>query len=131
MAGQYRCTNPQCRARTSATYTCPSCGSRVAPDDSPASPPSSRPIRTPRSRSKAWLLYTALAAGALLAVFWQPGVGTKFTALLVAGLLGLYARYLYRGGRLVIVPVPGCLVAALALLGSVGGLGWTAWRWLG
>jgi hypothetical protein len=51
--------------------------------------------RRPR-RSKAWGWYTLLAAGALVAAFTQP------VFLLATAAFGVYARYLYRGGAVVV-----------------------------
>lgn len=50
-----------------------------------------------RRRSKAWIYYTILAVLSLIGVFLGQTVG-----LAAAALFGLYARYLYRGGRIVI-----------------------------
>jgi hypothetical protein len=80
-------------------------------------PPPATPLSrtTPRARSKAWAFYAILAALALLGSVSQPGTHT-LGGLLVAGLLGLYARYLYRGGQIVIIPIPGCLLQLLTWL---------------
>jgi hypothetical protein len=48
-------------------------------------------------RSKAWVYYTALSLASMIAVF-----GGKPIGLIGATLFGLYARYLYRGGRIVL-----------------------------
>jgi hypothetical protein len=78
--------------------------------------PAASPSRTtPQARSKAWALYAILAALVLLGSVSQPGTHT-LGGLLVAGLLGLYARYLYRGGRIVIIPIPGCLLQLMTWL---------------
>jgi hypothetical protein len=47
-------------------------------------------------RSKAWLYYAVLAVLALIATFGHP-----LMVFVVLG-LGLYSRYLYRGGAVVI-----------------------------
>jgi len=78
----------------------------------PIAPPSRT---TPQARSKAWAFYAILATLALLGSLWQPGTHT-LGGLLVAGLLGLYARYLYRGGQIVIIPIPGCLLQLVTWL---------------
>jgi hypothetical protein len=79
-------------------------------------PPAATPFRTtPQSRSKAWALYAVLGALVLLGSLSQPGTHT-LGGLLVAGLLGLYARYLYRGGRIVVIPIPGCLLQLVTWL---------------
>lgn len=70
---------------------------------------------TPRARSRAWVFYAVLASLALLGSLSQPGTHT-LGGLLVAGLLGLYARYLYRGGQIVVIPIPGCLVQLVTWL---------------
>ncbi len=49
-------------------------------------------------RSKAWIYYAVITA--LLA--FSSIAGGHFTGLLVAVGTGLYSRYLYRGGRIVI-----------------------------
>jgi hypothetical protein len=51
----------------------------------------------PRRRSKAWIYYTILAVLSLISVFLGHAVGLAGMAM-----FGLYARYLYRGGRVVI-----------------------------
>jgi hypothetical protein len=58
---------------------------------------SSEMVNASRIRSKAWVYYTIIACLSLTAVAAGRPVG-------LAGfvLCGLYARYLYRGGRLVI-----------------------------
>jgi hypothetical protein len=50
-----------------------------------------------RRRSKAWIYYAGFSGLSLLAVFAGKPVG-----LLGCALFGLYARYVYRGGRFVI-----------------------------
>jgi hypothetical protein len=50
----------------------------------------------PRKRSKAWVYYTLLAVGSLIAAFSHP------IGLLGLVLFGLYAWYLYRGGQFVL-----------------------------
>jgi hypothetical protein len=80
------------------------------PSRSGMAPRATSPSRTtPQARSKVWAFYAILAALALLGSVLRPGTHT-LGGLLVAGLLGLYARYLYRGGQLVIIPIPGCLL---------------------
>jgi len=78
-------------------------------------PPGAHLSRTSRARSKAWVLYAVLASLVLFGSVSQPGTHT-LGGLLVAGLLGLYARYLYRGGQIVIIPIPGCLLQLLTWL---------------
>ena len=51
--------------------------------------------RRPR-RSKAWLFYLLLTICAVIAMFSQPAM------FFIAALLGLYTRYLYHGGSVVI-----------------------------
>ncbi len=92
--------------------------------------PAGRGRAGPPRPSKAWLLYAGLAVVCGVLIFTTPGTG-KLGPLLGVALFGLYARYLYRGGRFVLVPLPGCLFAALALVVSASGFGWMAWRWLG
>lgn len=53
--------------------------------------------RKKQRRSKAWVYYGALSAFAL---FLIPSLG--FSMLLGAVLFGLYATYIYRGGRIVV-----------------------------
>jgi hypothetical protein len=36
--------------------------------------------------------------------------------LLATGACAVYARYLFRGGRFVLIPVPGCLVSIIVVL---------------
>jgi hypothetical protein len=50
-----------------------------------------------RQRSKAWIHYSIFALLSLATVFTGHIAGLAGTAL-----FGLYARYLYRGGRVVI-----------------------------
>lgn len=50
-----------------------------------------------RRRSKAWVYYAILA---VLSLFLIPSIG--FTMVLGAMLFGLYATYLFRGGRFVV-----------------------------
>jgi hypothetical protein len=50
-----------------------------------------------RLRSKAWIYYAGFAGLSLLAVFAGKPAG-----LIGFALFGLYARYLFRGGRVVI-----------------------------
>lgn len=52
---------------------------------------------TARRRSKAWVYYTIIACLSLIGTFAGKPVG-----LVGFALCGLYARYLYRGGRVVI-----------------------------
>lgn len=52
---------------------------------------------TGRRRSKAWVYYSLLTLGSLAAVF--AGHASMLVGVV---LFGLYARYLYRGGRFVI-----------------------------
>jgi hypothetical protein len=78
--------------------------------------PATRVSRTTtRARSKAWVFYVILASLVLLGSLSQPGTHT-LGGLLVAGLLGLYARYLYRGGQIVVIPIPGCLLQLVTWL---------------
>jgi hypothetical protein len=134
---RYRCTSVSCRADTDMPGQCPACGHPVArvllkpasvdqaaaaPASSPSVAPPAASARGPRlpgsaqaRRSAAWLLYAALAALAVVGSLWQPGPHS-LGGLLVAGLVGLYARYLYRGGRVVIVPLPGCLLVVLIVV---------------
>ena len=58
-------------------------------------PGDTRPTR--RRRSLAWIYYSILA---VLSLFAIPA--THGGSLIVTALLGLYATYLYRGGRIVI-----------------------------
>ena len=51
----------------------------------------------PRTRSRAWIYYAILATLSLVLAFTHGAV-----MLLGAVGFGLYARYLYRGGRIVI-----------------------------
>ena|SRR5215216_7847367 len=95
--------------RKEATVAQPPSRSGMAPLATP------RSRTTPQARSKAWAFYAILAALALLGSVSQPGTHT-LGGLLVAGLLGLYARYLYRGGQIVIIPIPGCLLQLLTWL---------------
>jgi hypothetical protein len=53
--------------------------------------------RTSQRRSKAWIYYALLA---IFALFVIPSAG--FSMLLVSVLSGLYATYIYRGGRIVV-----------------------------
>jgi hypothetical protein len=78
-------------------------------------PPPAHLSRTSRARSKAWVLYAVLAALVLVGSLSHPGSQT-LAGLLVAGLLGLYARYLYRGGQIVVIPIPGCLLQLVTWL---------------
>lgn len=55
------------------------------------------PVRQLLPRSRAWLYYTLLAIGSFLAVCTGHLIG-----LVGVLLFGLYARYLYQGGRVVI-----------------------------
>lgn len=56
------------------------------------------PIPTvPRRRSKAWVYYSILALLSFIAVCTGQLAGLAGMAL-----FGLYARYLYRGGRIVV-----------------------------
>lgn len=87
---------------------------RVVPSRSAMAPPAHL-SRTSRARSKAWVLYAVLASLVLLGSLSQPGSHT-LGGLLVAGLLGLYARYLYRGGQIVVIPIPGCLLQLVTWL---------------
>jgi hypothetical protein len=50
----------------------------------------------PRVRSRAWIYYSIIAIGGLIAAFSHP------ITLLVAVIAGAYATYLYRGGRWVL-----------------------------
>lgn len=50
-----------------------------------------------KSRSKAWIYYSVLSGLSFIAVFTGQIAGLAGTAL-----FGLYAIYLYRGGRFVI-----------------------------
>jgi hypothetical protein len=87
----------------------------VVPSRSGMAGPPAHLSRTSRARSKAWVFYALLASLALLGSLSQPGSHT-LGGLLVAGLLGLYARYLYRGGQIVVVPIPGCLLQLVTWL---------------
>jgi hypothetical protein len=82
---------------------------------------------TARRRSTAWVLWALIALVAAVGAFAPPGPRT-LPALLVAGLCALYARYLYRGGRVVLFFLPGCLVAVIAGLGATIVLGVVAAR---
>lgn len=55
------------------------------------------PPPTHKPRSKAWVYYSILAALSFIAV-----CAGQFAGLLGMALFGLYARYLYRGGGIVI-----------------------------
>jgi len=83
------------------------------PSRSATAPPAH--LSRTRARSKAWVLYAVLASLVLLGSLSQPGSHT-LGGLLVAGLLGLYARYLYRGGQIVVIPIPGCLLQLVTWL---------------
>ena len=50
----------------------------------------------PRVRSRAWVYYTVIAVGATVFGFSHPAL------LLIAAVAGIYAAYLYRGGRFVL-----------------------------
>jgi hypothetical protein len=50
-----------------------------------------------RQRSKAWIYYSILAGASFITLCTGRPVG-----LLGMALFGLYARYIYRGGRVVI-----------------------------
>jgi hypothetical protein len=88
---------------------------RVVPSRSAMAPPPPAHLSRTRARSKAWVLYAVLASLVLLGSLSQPGSHT-LGGLLVAGLLGLYARYLYRGGQIVVIPIPGCLLQLVTWL---------------
>lgn len=51
---------------------------------------------TPRRRSKAWVYYTVLAVGSFITLCTGQIIGLAGMAL-----FGLYAVYLYRGGKIV------------------------------
>jgi hypothetical protein len=114
-------STPQLGADVDAGRAAPAVGHEEATVAQPPSPsgvaPPATPLSrtTPRGRSKAWAFYAILAALALLGSVSQPGTHT-LGGLLVAGLLGLYARYLYRGGQIVIIPIPGCLLQLVTWL---------------
>jgi hypothetical protein len=71
--------------------------------------------RSTRKRSRAWLFYAALTCFALVASFTIPGE-LSAGGLIATCLCALYARYLFRGGRIVLVPVPGCLASICIVL---------------
>lgn len=76
------------------------------------------PPELKRRRSRAWVLYAILAALGVVGVFVPTEEGNRLGALVGAILCGLYARYIYRGGRFVLVPIPGCItsIGLLAVL---------------
>lgn len=147
---RYACSRPSCGTETTGPGVCATCGApilRLTRESSPAgrwTPPvtpavapahpetTARLPGTRRRRSMAWLFYAVLAPILLFGsviVIGQGQVGTGFLGLLLGGLTALYARYLYRGGSIVFVPLPGCLVvfivvifvAASALMTVAGG----------
>jgi hypothetical protein len=67
----------------------------TAPSDN--APPTPTPRRA-RKRSKAWIYYTVITLLLLAATVAHPSLAAVGATTLV----GLYARYLYRGGRIVI-----------------------------
>jgi hypothetical protein len=128
---RYVCTRPSCRQEAATAGACSKCGAPVAktsdenatagrssppPRSAPQEPrrEASRPLPSTarRGRSLAWVLYAALAVLVLLGSFVEIGNGSAsgLLGILGAGLCALYARYLYRGGSIVFVPLPGCLV---------------------
>jgi hypothetical protein len=82
---------PDARVARSAIAT----DTRIPPAAALVAPsPASRPGRR---RSKAWIYYTVLAGGSLIELCAGHIAGMAGMAL-----FGLYARYLYRGGRIVL-----------------------------
>lgn len=78
-----------------AAPTAISMGTRVPSAEGPVG---FSPVRRGvRRRSKAWVYYTVLAAGSLIEL-----CAGHIAGLAGITLFGLYARYLYRGGRIVL-----------------------------
>jgi len=71
------------------------------------------------SHRAAGFAFAGLAALVGVGSFTQPA-DQLLWGLLIAALLGLYASYLYRGGRILIIPLPGCLILVLVLFVTAG-----------
>ena len=70
------------------------------------------------SRSLAWLFWGVLGGLTLLGsvlLLGKGSVGQAFLGVILAALMLLYARYLYRGGAVAFVVIPGC--STLVLMG--------------
>ena len=133
---RYVCSRPSCQSEAAGPGVCERCGAPVLKMTAPTSqgtwiPPKgpavepTQPKTTTRlpgtrhRRSMAWVLYAFLAPLLLIGSFiviGQGTVGTGLAGLLLAALAGLYARYLFRGGSIVFVPLPGCLVLLVMML---------------
>ncbi len=130
-----RCSNRTCSAVWQGQPRCPSCDSLPVPaaskaprstprrTDEPSSVREHPPARLPgsrlpgsRRRSRAWVLYAALALMCLVGSVVEPKKAVA--GLLFAVLFGAYARYIYRGGSIVFIPVPGCAGVLLLWLAA-------------
>ena len=100
------CTSCGSRCRGDQPY-CTKCGSLLtARSEGPMSSAHTetdvgtvnRPVQTPtRRRSRAWIYYAILAVASFIML-----CGGHIAGLAGVALFGLYACYLYRGGRIVI-----------------------------
>lgn len=121
----FRCSNQSCSMISSVGGRCPRCGSGLLAVHVSRTGPQRTP-RSPSRRSAAWLFWLLVTAAALAFTVSEG----RADYLAFDALIALYTTYLYRGGRFVFVPIPGCLPVLLFLVVAVGTAGVVTTRWI-
>jgi hypothetical protein len=98
MSGGFKCARPECGTRGDAHGPCPTCGAPLVRVDGPAT---DGVVVGSRRRSLAWIFYAVFAGLVAVGSLLKPDASTVLRLAAAVG-IAMYARYLYRGGRVVI-----------------------------